>query len=125
MRLSRSYFFRFIISSLLFLLFPSFPPHSSSFFYHAVKLRFRVAAGSIKPRVRYYLVFIVLVKSMCARRCAFVYVSPRKSGCMERVTNRERRGGGGRARNLRNCFEKSLVCRARSDFWRSNGIIII
>lgn len=95
----------FISLSLSFLPFYHFtPPFSSSFcfllsfltlspfFYHAVKLRFRVAGGSIKPRVRYYLVFIVLVKSICARRCTFVYVSPRKSA-IYRTTSRERGGG--------------------------------
>lgn len=48
---------------------PSPTPFFLSFFYHAVKLRFRVA-GIGKTRVRYYLVFIVLVKSICARRCS-------------------------------------------------------
>lgn len=42
--------------------------------------------------MRYYLVFIVLVKSICARRCTFVYVSPRKSA-IYRTTSRERGGG--------------------------------
>lgn len=43
------------------------------FFYHPVKLRFRVP-GIGTTRARYYLVFIVLVKSVCARRCIYARI---------------------------------------------------
>lgn len=107
-------------SSLLFLLFP--PSSSSSslatflsfnfvfvplLFYHAIKLRFRVA-GTDKTRVRYYLVFIVLVKSICARRCAFAYVPTGNPEYIEQL-------GGGVTSEI---TSKSRVCRVRCSFWR-------
>lgn len=76
-------------------------------FYHPVKLRFRVA-GIDKTRVRYYLVFIVLVKSICARRCAFAYVPAGNPEYIEQLTV-----AGGVTSEI---ASKSRVCRVHCSF---------